>query len=488
MSDRIVIMVTVAVYLVGMITLGIYAARRAKSSTDFMVAGRKLGLPVATATMLATWMGAGTIMGAAGAAYGGGFLAVIADPFGAALSLFLIGFIMARLMRRLKLVTITEFLEQKYDRTAGVLAATGLLVAYVGWTAAQFVAFGFILNTFTGIDTEFGIYAGAAIVLTYTAFGGMWAVALTDFVQMIIIVAGILILFPLALNGVGGWDAFTAALPAHSFRLIPMEHTVNAWTDYLADWAVLGIGSLAAQDALQRSFASRNEWVAQHSAYLASIGYLTIGVIPVLLGMIGFVAMPDLADPETVVPQLAIAHLPPFLMAVFISALLAAIMSSSDSAILASSSIITSTIAPVFRKKLTERHRLNFARWSVPVIGALALLVALELQVVYDLVLYALGVILAVLIVPTILAMWWPRANRAGAVAEMITGYVVWIGLPFVSPGSPSDFFGFLAGLGVMLVVSPLTQKIDPPKPVRNVDGEIEPLTDRLGVLGLKPD
>ena len=184
MSDRIVIMVTVAIYLVGMITLGLYAARRAKSSTDFMVAGRKLGLPVATATMLATWMGAGTIMGAAGAAYGGGFLAVIADPFGAALCLFLIGFIMARLMRRLKLVTITEFIEQKYDRTAGVLAATGLLVAYVGWTAAQFVAFGFILNTFTGIETEFGIYAGAAIVLTYTAFGGMWAVALTDFVQM----------------------------------------------------------------------------------------------------------------------------------------------------------------------------------------------------------------------------------------------------------------------------------------------------------------
>ncbi len=236
MSDRIVIMVTVAIYLVGMITLGIYAARRAKSSTDFMVAGRKLGLPVATATMLATWMGAGTIMGAAGAAYGGGFLAVIADPFGAALGLFLIGFIMARLMRRLKLVTITEFLEQKYGRTAGVLAATGLLVAYVGWTAAQFVAFGFILNTFTGIDTEFGIYAGAAIVLTYTAFGGMWAVALTDFVQMIIIVAGILILFPLALNGVGGWDAFTAALPEHSFRLIPMEHTVNAWTGSRTRW------------------------------------------------------------------------------------------------------------------------------------------------------------------------------------------------------------------------------------------------------------
>ena len=84
MSDRIVIMVTVAIYLVGMITLGLYAARRAKSSTDFMVAGRKLGLPVATATMLATWMGAGTIMGAAGAAYGGGFLAVIADPFSCA--------------------------------------------------------------------------------------------------------------------------------------------------------------------------------------------------------------------------------------------------------------------------------------------------------------------------------------------------------------------------------------------------------------------
>ncbi|MFT5501156.1 MAG: SSS family solute:Na+ symporter [Woeseiaceae bacterium] len=486
MSDQGLILTAVGIYLLGMIALGIYAARRAKSSTDFMIAGRNLGLPLATGTMLATWMGAGTIMGAAGAAYGGGFLAVIADPFGAALCLFLIGFIMARLMRRLKLITVTEFLEQKYDRRAGLLAACGLLIAYVGWTAAQFVAFGFILNTFTGIDTEFGIYLGAAIVLTYTAFGGMWAVALTDFVQMIIIVAGILILFPLALNDIGGWSAFTAALPEHSFSMIPVEHTTDSWLNYLADWAVLGIGSLAAQDTLQRSFASKNESVAQNSAYLAAIGYLTIGVIPVLLGMIGFVAMPGLADPETVVPQLALMHLPPFLMAVFISALLAAIMSSSDSAILASSSIITATVAPVFKSSMNERQRLNMARWSVPAIGVLALLVALELQVVYDLVLGALGVILAVLVVPTLLAMWWPKANRAGAVASMLTGFVVWIGLPFVAPGMPSDLLASIAGLGVMLAVSSLTQESDPPKPVRNIDGEIEPLTDRLGIIGLR--
>lgn len=486
MSDQAIIISAVGVYLIGMIGLGIYAAKRAKSSTDFMIAGRNLGLPIATATMVATWMGAGTIMGAAGAAYEGGFLAVIADPFGAALCLFLIGFLMARFMRRLKLITITDFLEQKYDRTAAMLAATGLILAYVGWVAAQFVAFGFILNTFTGIDTETGIMVGAAIVLLYTATGGMWAVAMTDFVQMIIIIAGVLVLFPLALDGVGGWQTFTSALPENSFRMIPVEHTAASWTEYLRNWAVLGIGSLAAQDTLQRSFASKSEWVAQNSAYLASSVYLTVGLIPVLLGMIGYVTFPELADPETVIPRLAIEHLPPFLMAVFIAALLAAIMSSSDSGLLASSSIITATIVPAFRKNYSEHNRLMVARWAVPVTGALALMVGLKFQVVFDLVLNAMGVVLAVLVAPTLLAIWWPKANRAGAVAAMITGYVVWIGLPYFIADTSADFVAFVAGITVMFVVSSFTQRIDPPKPVRNIDREIEPLMDRLGTLTKK--
>ena len=211
MNEQALIFTAIALYLAGMIGLGIYASRRAKTSVDFMVAGRSLGLPIATATMLATWMGAATIMGAAGAAYHGGFLAVIADPFGAALSLFIAGFFIVRLMRRLRLVTVTEFLAQKYDNTVGLLAAIGLLIAYIGWTASQFVAFGFILNTFTGIETVTGMFIGAAIVLTYTAFGGMWAVALTDCVQVVIMIAGVLFLYPVALKSVGGWDALVAA-------------------------------------------------------------------------------------------------------------------------------------------------------------------------------------------------------------------------------------------------------------------------------------
>lgn len=479
------IVAAIAAYLLAMMGLGLYAARRTNSSADFMVAGRNLGLSMATATMLATWMGAATIMGAAGAAYRGGFLAVIADPFGAGLCLLLAGLFVVRLLRRLELVTITEFLAQKYDTTTGLLAALGLLIAYVGWTAAQFVAFGLILNTFTGLDTVTGILIGAAIVLTYTAFGGMWAVALTDFVQMAVMLVGLLFLYPLALQGVGGWSGLTEALPNHSFRIVPLEHSVASWVDYVRDWMVLGVGSLAAQDMLQRTFSSKSEAVAQNSAYLAGIGYLSLGMVPVLLGMIGSVSLPGLTDPETVVPRLAMEHLSAFPLAVFISALLAAIMSSSDSALLASASIITSNLLPALKRNVTERDKLMTARWSIPVIGAVALVVGLTVQQVYELAVNALAVILVVLVVPTVLAIWWPKANRSGALAAMITGYVVWIGLPFIAPGHASDFWGFLAGLIVMLVVSPLTQRRDPPKPVRHRDGNIEPLVNRLGVIGM---
>lgn len=98
-----------------------------------------------------------------------------------------------------------------------------------------------------------------------------------------------------------------------------------------------------------------------------------------------------------------------------------------------------------------------------------------------------MGVVLAVLVAPTLLAIWWPKANRAGAVAAMITGYVVWIGLPYLVADTSADFVAFVAGITVMFVVSSFTQKIDPPKPVRNIDGEIEPLTDRLGTLTTRP-
>ena len=124
-----------AAYVLLMLGIGIYASRRVKSSADYLVAGRRLSLPLATATLSATWFGGGLCIGAASAAYSGGFRAVIADPFGAALCLFLAGAFYVRVLRRMGIMTIASFFTQRFDGRAGMLASLCTIPAYVGWVA-----------------------------------------------------------------------------------------------------------------------------------------------------------------------------------------------------------------------------------------------------------------------------------------------------------------------------------------------------------------
>jgi SSS family transporter len=482
-GDQGVVFAGVALYLAVILVIGIVAARRAKSADEFMVAGRSLPIWLCAATVTATFFGSGTIIGAAGAAYEGGVLAVIADPFGAALCVLLAGLFFVRILRRMRLLTVTDLFEIKYGTLAGMISALALLITYVGWTGAQLVAFGFILHTLTGISTTAGMMAGTVIVLAYTTAGGMWAVALTDFVQILILVVGLVLMLPLVLADVGGWSTVAAQFPEHSFRLIPLERTGAAWIEYLRAWVILGLGSIATQDLLQRALSSRDERVAQNAFYVAGFTYLTVGMIPVVLGLIGAVTLPGLADPEFVVPQLAIDHLPPLALAVFVGALLAAIMSSADSALLAPATLLSANIVPFFKPDVSERARLAWARYSIPVIGLCALVVALKAQTVYDLMLDAFSVNLVSIFVPFTAAIWWPRANRAGALAAMIGGIAVWIGVSMRAPEMPGDLIGMAAAAVLMVVVTLLTQSIDPPRGLTDLDGNPVPLEDRLGTL-----
>ena len=478
----------VVVYLAAILIIGVVAARRAKTSDDFLVAGRSLPLWLCAATITATWFGSGTVVGAAGAAYEGGFLAVIADPFGAALCVLLAGLFYVRIIRRMRLLTVTDFFEIKYGALAGMLSAVALFIAYIGWTGAQLVAFGFILHTLTGVSTTAGMVVGAVIVLAYTSAGGMWAVALTDFVQILILIVGLVIMLPVVLVDVGGWSVVAEGLPEHTFRMIPLENTGGAWLEYIRAWAIIGVGSIATQDLLQRALSSRDERVAQNSFYIAGLTYVTVGMIPVFLGLIGSVVLPDLADPEFVVPQLAMDHLPPVLLAVFVGALLAAIMSSADSALLAPATLLSANIVPFFKADVTPEERLAWARYSIPVIGLVALVVALRAQTVYDLMLDAFSVTLVALFVPFTAGIWWSGSNRTGGLAAMIGGTVAWAPAPGAPLGTglarrPDRDGG--GGRAPPTGLTPLTRRLDPPRPLLDRDRGARAAEGPLGDVGL---
>jgi len=485
MSTQATIFTGVAIYLVLMIVIGVYTSRKSGTADDFIVSGRRMPIWLCSATLIATWFGAGPMMGSAGASYEEGLLGVIADPFGGALVMFLCGFFFVRLFRRLRLLTFIELFSSRFGTTAATIAAVGSISSSVGWTAAMLVAFGFVFQSLTGIPVEIGIIGGSIVVFIYTSAGGMWAVAVTDFVQMVIIAIGLVLLLTVVLLDVGGWSAVSARLPEHTFRMIPLENKPELWLNYFRAWLIFGLADITAQSLLQRAMSAKTEQTAQNSFYLATIGYLVMGMIPVLLGIIASVTMPGLAEPEKVIPLLALEHLHPVAIAVFVGALLSAIMSTTDSALLAAASVFSTNIFPLLRPQSSDRARLIATRIGIPVFGTCAVAVALSVQEVFDLIQDANSVVLVSIVVPFIAGVWWKKANRTGVLASMAAGFVAWIAATILTPELPGDLLGLIACLVTLLVVTPLTQDFDAPKPARNHLGEAVDLTDRLGTLPL---
>jgi solute:Na+ symporter, SSS family len=206
-------------------------------------------------------------------------------------------------------------------------------------------------------------------------------------------------------------------------------------------------------------------------------------MVAVFLGIIGSVTMPEIANSEFIVPELAKAHLHPVAIAVFVGAMLAAIMSSADSALLAASSIVSKNVLPYFKRNPAPQLTLLITRLAIPFFGGIAILIALRIQVVFDLMVDANILGLAVIIVPFILGVWWTKANRAGALSGMAAGLITWLTTMNLWPNLPSDFMGLAACLIVMLVVTPLTQKIDPPRGLKDDEGNAIEMGDRLGTL-----
>lgn len=486
MSTESIIFAGVAIYIAVMIVVGVYASRQTNSATDFILAGRSLSLSLCATTIVATWFGGGMLIGGSGAAYEDGLLGVIADPFGATLCILLIGLFFVRIFRRLKHFTFIEFVEQRFGPTATLVTSIGALMSVLLWVSAMLVAFGIIFQSLTGVPLVWGILGGAFVVIIYTSLGGMLAVALTDFVQMLIIAVGMIVLLVVVVHDAGGWANISAQIPAERWRMLPVEHTAERWLNYLRAWFIFGLADIASQSLLQRAMAAKSERVAQYSFYVAGIGYLGLAMIPVLLGIIASVTLPGLTDPESVIPTLAIEHLHPIAVAMFVGALLAAIMSSCDSSLLSSATIISTNLLPFVKKDPSDNVRLQVTRWAIPVSGVVAVAGALNAQLVFNTMLDSNLLMLAAVIVPFILGVWWRKANRTGALAAMAAGIAAWFATSLFYPDLPGDLIGLGMSLATMLLVTPLTQKIDPPRELHDSDGNPVELTDRLGLLGLR--
>lgn len=344
-----------------------------------------------------------------------------------------------------------------------------------------------MLNVVAGVDFETAILIGAAITIVYTYYGGMWAVSLTDFFQAIVIIVGLLILFPLVLHDVGGWQALTRSSPAGHFSIAP-EPSFYGWIMFMQGLLVIGLGNIASQDLLQRVFSARNERVAQWSLYLSTVLYLTIAMIPVLVGIAGTIILPNLSEPASVLPAMGKAYLPAIGMALFAGAMFSALMSSADGGMLAPASIFGNNVWSAISSNSSGDRVLRVSRIAVVIVGIFGLAAALFFQNVYQLMVKSFSILMVGLFVPMTAAIYWKRANEWGAVASMLSGLLSWVALEYWNQTIaetllPAELMAAGVSLLVLLIVSVTTVHRNPPKPSVDVDGRQIETTERLGIL-----
>lgn len=451
MTSNSLVLCAIGTYLLAMLLIGVVSARRVQDKSDYIVAGRQLPPVLLTITIFATFFGGGTIMGVAGAAYSKGLPGVIADPFGAALCLLLGSALFFRALHRRRLLTIVDFFKQRYGPTAELLAGLCMIPPYVGWVASQFVAIGFVLNILTGIDPLLGMVIGAAVVVVYTTMGGLWAVAITDLFQTVVMLVGLLLLSVVVIQEAGGWITMLDRVPATHLEFLP-ANDLKSWAWYVQAWVVIGLGGIPAQDLIQRALSARSGDTVRLSGLAAGVLYLIFGMIPVVLGLAAFSVLPSLDNPELVVPTLATTYMVPWALALVMVAIISGIMSSVDSALLAPATVIGQNLTHFWRTDFNDRQVLIISRVAVVILAIVSLILALRFQKIYDIMVGSWSVLLVSLFVPLLAGLYWARASQRACVHSIVAGLFSWLLLAIAQTGWPSDLLATLIATGVFVI------------------------------------
>jgi SSS family solute:Na+ symporter len=428
------LLISIILYLVVTILIGYWASRRIKTSSDFMLAGRSLPIFLSSSALFATWFGSETVFGASSEFLRGGLYAVIEDPFGAALCLLLFGLFLARKLYRMNLLTLGDYFEVRYGKRTELMASIFLAPPYVGYIAAQLVAMGLILNVVTGMEVWIGIIISAFVVTFYTYVGGMWAISITDFIQSIIIIVGLLALAIVLSEKAGGFANVLSEVQPENYRFLPRAGWREV-TTYVAAWSVLGLGSLPSQDVFQRAMSSSSESVAVRSCYYAAVMYLTVAMLPLFISLCTRQLYPDFlaGDTQLALPNMVMQHMSLAVQVVFFGSLLSAIMSTTSSAILAPAAIFSENLVrPLLSEKLSDKQMLYLTRGSVLLFSGLATAMACLRSDIYALVGESSVLSLVTLLASLIFGLYWKRANGIGAMLSMVTGFVSWLTCEFV--------------------------------------------------------
>lgn len=426
----------VIAYLLLSIGIGLYAATRVHNAKDFAVAGRHLPLPVVTATVFATWFGAEAVFGVSATFAREGLRGVVADPFGSSMCLVIAGFFFASRLYKLNILTIGDYFRLRYDRRVEVLTTLCVVASYLGWVSAQIKALGLVFSVVThnAVSPETGMIVGALIVLTYTTFGGMLSVAVLDFVQMGVIMGGMIYIAHEVSNLTGGVAPVLAQASAEGkLDFFPTGGALE-WVTFLGAWITMMLGSIPQQDVFQRITSAKTQKIAIWGSLLGAGLYFCFTFLPMFIAYSATLIDPAVfgtlleEDPQRVLPNLVLSHMPLAAQVIFFGAVLSAIMSCSSATLLAPSVTFAENIVKGFYPEMKDHQFLRVMRGTIVVFAAMVLTFALSTNAsIFKMVESAYKVTLAGAFVPLFFGAFWSRATTQGALAAIIGGLSSWL-------------------------------------------------------------
>ena len=418
------VLIGIGAYLVVQFAFGMLVSRRIASESDYLLAGRRLGVTLAAFSIFATWFGAETVVGAAGRIYSNGLSGGSADPFGYALCLVVLGVVVAAPLWRRRYTTFGDLFRERYSPGVERLAVLLMVPTSVLWAAAQIRAFGQVVSVSSDLTVSIAITAAAAFVIIYTVAGGLLADVVTDFVQSIGVVVGLVILFVLVGNAHGGVASLVGSIDPQRLALFS---TTNATPLELVEaWAVPVCGSLLAVELLSRILGCKSASTARNATLVGAALYLVVGLIPATIGLVGPSLAPGLEEPEQLVAVLAQQHLSTFLYVMFAGALISAILSTVDSCLLAAASLVSHNLIVPLKPTLTDRQKISTARIGVAAFGILAYVIALHAGGIYELVQTASAFGSAGIFVVGMFGLFSRVGGAPSAYAALVAGVVVW--------------------------------------------------------------
>lgn len=462
----------VIVYWLISVAIGLAAATRVRNTRDFAVAGRHLPFSMVTATVFATWFGAEAVLGIPATFLREGLHGVVADPFGSSLCLILVGLFFAAPLYRMNLLTIGDFYKKRYGRGVEVLTTLAIVVSYLGWVGAQISALGLVFNVVSGgeISKLAGMWIGSITILVYTLFGGMWAVAVTDFLQMIIIVIGMLWIGGEVSGMAGGVGAVVShALHEGKFAFFPSADPREV-IGFVAAAVTMMLGSIPQQDVFQRVQSARSERIAVWGSVLGGGLYFAFAFVPMFLAYSATLIDPAMvarlidSDSQMILPELVLSKAPLVAQILFFGALLSAIKSCASATLLAPSVTFTENILRPALPQLTDRKLLL---WMRVVTFAFTMLVTLYAMYsdasIFKMVENAYQVTLVAAFVPLVSGLFWRRATNQGALVSIFCGIGVWLAVHLAGgpdPLVPAQLAGLMASAAGMLAGSLVRQRL----------------------------